>query len=91
MSKRRRFAMILLGLWTAYCWSYYILSRRGEAKARQYGSPFFYVPIKSLGPDSYGERWHFRLHIFYMPINYVDRGLFNGPTPCSGMTWGLSP
>ena len=80
----------LVTLVVIYAVSYVVLSRAGMSEARRQGYPyFFYVPFRTIGPDSSGLHLHHRLRLLYSPLNRLDRSLFGGEPPCHGIMWGL--
>jgi hypothetical protein len=70
----------------AYIGSYYRLSRRGLREGVPYGiDGFLYVPVEEWlqSPDRVMVL-HYRLRIFYAPVNFIDRQIFrkNFPANC---------
>jgi hypothetical protein len=81
---------VILGLLFAYAGSYYRLSRRGMAEAREYElAGFFYIPFdeflltRDLTP-------HHRLAMLFAPANWVDQILFGAPGPSSSFLVGFN-
>ena len=80
---------VLISLFFAYAGSYYRLSRRGLAEARNYGfKGFLYVPFDDAARTQDLTR-HDTLAIFYSPLNGLDC-IFCGGQPLAQIMFGLS-
>jgi hypothetical protein len=85
-------AFVALGLLFVYGGTYYRLRTRGLHEAQQVGlKGFLYVPFPfEEAKQAQSMNHHYRLMIFFAPANFIDRNLFGGPYPTSGILWGLS-
>ncbi len=74
----------------AYVGDYYHLSRRGMREAAEYGIPgFLYVPVREAAATEDLGR-HYELATLYAPLNWVDRAIFETPSPVICIMWRLS-
>ena len=82
--------VVLASLLASYVGSYYRLSRRGLAEAREVDAEgFFYVPMDDVfASQDLSE--HYRRAWFFAPVNWIDRHLFGGPAPAVEPTWKLT-
>ncbi len=73
-----------------YIGSYYHLSRRGLAEARDLGMDgFLYVPCNEAAKTEDLSRHHL-LAMLYAPLNWLDQEVFRGDAPIRGIMWRLS-
>ena len=94
---RKRLILVALALLVcAYLGSYYRLSRRGMAEAKDYGiDGFLYVHCGDIIASAQqtphaGMARHYALAIFYEPACWVDRLMFGTATPWISLCVGLS-
>jgi len=81
----------MLPLLSAYVGSYTYLSRRGMRQAERSGLKFFfYVPIDDPALRRNDLSRQGQLVTIYGPLNLIDRTLFGGIHPCTGMTLTLA-
>jgi hypothetical protein len=81
---------LLVGVLVFYTSSYYFLSRRGMNEAATYGMDgFLYVPAADVFATENLSGHHSRCRI-YAPLNWLDRTMFGGPTPVTGIMFRLS-
>jgi hypothetical protein len=91
LRRHRRMLLIVAGALAMYIGSYLVLSRRGMAEMKSYGMiAFFYVPADKVFASEEWELAHYVLMRVYEPLNYLDRALGTGKSPCDGFTRGLS-
>ena len=73
----------------AYAGSYYRLSRRGAAEAREYDlSGFLYEPAEVVFASK-DLKGHYQRLRFYSVANWIDRKFFGGPGPALGILFDL--
>jgi hypothetical protein len=91
LHRHRRMLLIVAGALAMYFGSYLALSRRGMAEIQALGGKyFFYVPADKVFASQEWELAHYILMRVYEPLNYLDRALGTGKSPCHGFTRGLS-
>ncbi|MBI3464254.1 MAG: hypothetical protein HY000_14540 [Planctomycetes bacterium] len=95
--RRFRFRLRRLHLFVAvacvvllYVGSYYRLSRRGLAEARELGiDGFLYVPYNEAAKTEDLSR-HYLLAMLYAPLNWLDQEVFGCDAPIRCIMWRLS-
>ncbi len=80
----------LLAVVCAYVGSYLRLSRRGMRECKAVGMEgFLYIPLDEAAA-THDLSTHYRLMIFYAPLNWCDREFFGGAEPIRGIMWSLT-
>jgi hypothetical protein len=87
MHKRKKLLVILAALLVAYAGSYYWLSRRAYAEAKQYNMEGFYYFL-----PEHAQAWRIKnyacVYLFF-PLNWIDRALGSGRSPAREPLWEL--